>query len=200
MDIIKPAIYDMAAFTPPPNKKPEFAEGIIRIRRIPDWSEDEYKYWWLPETDGHGKILRPARISEQEKEREHQIAEFSNLITTNGRNNVLNYIGSSTGSTTQWSQYFAVGTGAITAVSASDTSLSNEVFRKIQNSYSVSGTQVDVNFQFGTTDAEFAYTNAGIFGNGATSTLGSGQLQTHALFSFTKGAFAISIDYIINLL
>ena len=194
-------IYDMMAFTPPPQKKPKFAEGIIRVRRIPDeWTEEDYRYWWLPETDGHGKILRPARISEQEKEREYQTDEFTNLITTNGRTNVLTYIGSSTGSTTQWSQYFAVGTGAITAVSASDTSLSNEVFRKSQASFSVNGTLVDVNFQFGTTDAEFAYTNAGIFGNAASGTLGSGTLMTHALFSYTKGAYAISIDYVINLL
>ena len=194
-------IYDMMAFVPPPNKKPKFAEGIIRVRRIPDeWSEEDYRYWWLPETDGHGKILRPARISEQEKEREHQIAEFTNLITTNGRNNVLTYIGSSTGSTTQWSQYFAVGTGAITAVSASDTSLSNEVFRKAFASFSVSGTQVDMNVQFGTSEGIFTYTNGGIFGNSASSTIGSGTLMTHALFAFSKGSFAISCDYLVNLL
>lgn len=193
-------IYDMLAFAPPPGK-PKFAEGIIRIRRIPDeWTEEDYQYWWLPETDGHGKILRPARISEEAKEREYQIDEFNNIITTAGRTQVLTYIGSSTGNTTQWSQYFAIGTGAITAVSASDTSLSNEVFRKAQTSYSVSGTLVDVNFQLGTTDAEFTYTNCGLFGAGASSTLGSGTMMTHALFAFTKGAFAISCDYVINLL
>jgi hypothetical protein len=193
-------IYDMAAFAPPPNKKPEFAEGIIRVRRIPDWSEEEYRYWWLPETDGHGKILRPARISEWDKEHEFQTDEFRNLITTNGRNNVLSYIGSSSGSTTQWSQYFAVGTGAITYVSASDTSLANEVFRKAFTSFSVSGTQVDMNLQFGSGEGLFTFTNSGIFGNGATSTIGSGQLQTHALFAFSHGAFSIAIDYLVNLL
>jgi hypothetical protein len=192
-------IYDMMAFSAPPGK-PKFAEGIIRVRRIPEWTPEEYAYWWLPETDGHGKILRPARISEREKEREYQIDEFENLITTNGRTNVLTYIGSSTGSTTQWSQYFAVGTGAITAVSASDTSLSNEVYRVAQSSFSVSGTQVDVNFQIGTSQAQFAYTNAGLYGNSASSTLGSGTLMTHALFSYSKGAWAISCDYLVNLL
>lgn len=190
----------MMAFSAPLGK-PKFAEGIIRVRRIPDeWTPEEYAYWWLPETDGHGKILRPARISEQVKEREHQIAEFSNLITTNGRNNVLTYIGSSTGSTTQWSQYFAVGTGAITAVSASDTSLSNETFRVALSTYSVSGTQVDMNFQIGSGQALFAFTNSGIFGGGASSTLGSGVMMTHALFAYTHGAWAISIDYLVNLL
>lgn len=200
MDITKAAIYDMAAFTPPPGKDPKFAEGIIRVRRIPDWTPEEYAYWWLPETDGHGKILRPARISEQEKEREHQIDEFTNLITTNGRTNVLTYIGSSTGSTTQWSQYFAVGTGAITAVSASDTSLSNEVFRKAFASYSVSGTAVDMNVQFGSGEGLFTFTNCGVFGNSASGTIGSGQMQTHALFSYSHGAWAISCDYLVNLL
>lgn len=193
-------IYDMVAFAPPPNK-PKFAEGIIRIRRIPnEWTEEDYKYWWCPTTDGKGKILKPARISEQEKERLYQIDEFCNLITTAGRTQVLTYIGSPSGNTTGWSQYFAVGTGAITSVSAGDTSLANEVFRKAQTSYAVNGTQVDVNIQFGTTDGEYNYTNAGLFGNSASSTLGSGTLMTHALFSFSKGAFAISCDYIVNLL
>lgn len=193
--------YDMTAFAPPLGKKPEFAEGIIRVRKIPnEWTAEDYAYWWLPQTDDKGKVLRPARISEQEKERYYQLAEFENLITIAGRTQVLTYIGSPSGNTTQWSQYFAVGTGAITSVSAGDTSLANEVFRKAQTSYSVNGTQVDVNIQFGTTDAEFTYTNAGLFGAGASGTLNSGVLMTHALFSFSKGAFALSIDYIINLL
>lgn len=178
----------------------QFAEGIIRVRRLPDgWSTDDYQKWWLPTTDGKGKILVPARMSEREKDR-LGVAEAKNQIMNAGRNNVLSYIGSPSGSTTQWSQYFAVGTGGITATSPMDTALSNEVFRKIPASFAISGTQVDINIQFGTTDAQFAYTNAGLFGGGASSTLNSGTLMSHALFVFTKGAFSISCDYLVNLL
>jgi hypothetical protein len=194
---------ERANFAPPPtiNEKVKFGEGIIRIRRIPsEWSEADYKYWYLPETDNHGKIIRPARISDSEKER-MQIAEYNNQIMNQGRAQVLAYIGSSTGSSTQWSQYFAIGTGSITATSPTDTSLSNEIWRKQPTSFSVTGTQVDVNIQMATSDVSGSvFTNCGIFGNGATATLGSGNLLTHALFSFSKGSIALSIDYLVNLL
>lgn len=178
----------------------QFAEGIIRIRRIPDsWSESEYREWWLPTTDNRGQIIRPARISEREKQA-MQIGEFHNAIMNAGRTQILTYMGSLTGSSVPWGQYFAIGTGAITATSPTDTALSNEIFRKQPTSYSVNGTEVDLNIQLAATDAEATFTNAGIFGNSATSTLGSGSLLTHALFSFTKGNFAISVDYVVNLL
>jgi hypothetical protein len=181
-------------------KKRQFAEGIIRVRRLPEgWTDDDYRKWWLPETDGKGKIIVPSRMSEKEKDRYGE-AEGRNQIMNAGRTAVLSYIGSPSGSSTQWSQYFAVGTGAITATSPIDTTLANETARKLPASFAVSGTQVDINVQFGTTDAQFAYTNAGLFGNGATSTLNSGTMMTHALFVYTKGAFAISVDYIINIL
>jgi hypothetical protein len=181
------------------NEKVKFAEGIIRIRRLPFDTDEEYRRWWLPTTDGKGKILRPARMSEREKER-YQEAEARNQIMNAGRSAVLSYIGSTSGSTTQWAQYFAVGTGAITAVSPTDTALSNEVFRKIPASFSVNGTLVDINILFGTTDAVVTMTNCGLFGAGATSTLGSGTMMSHALFAYSKGSFSIAVDYVINLL
>lgn len=181
------------------NEKLQFAEGIIRVRRLPFDTEEEYRYWWLPETNGRGKILRPARMSEREKEK-YQEAEGRNQIMNAGRTAVLSYIGSSTGSTTQWAQYLAIGNGAITAVSPTDTNLANEMFRKAPASFSVVGTQVDVNVQLAAADANTAITNIGLFGNGASSTIGSGTLYTHALFSYSKGSYAVAIDYIINLL
>jgi hypothetical protein len=178
-----------------------FAEGILRVRRLPPELEDpdQYRYWWLPETDWRGHVLRPARLSEREKQG-YQVAEFHNLITNNGRSQVLTFIGSASGTTPPFTQQFAVGNGAISGVNATDTSLANEVFRKAPASYAVQGTEVDINIVFGTTDAEYTYTNAGIWGVSASGTLGSGVLMTHALFSYTKGAYAISIDYIINVL
>ncbi len=184
------------------SEQQQFAEGTLRFYRIPDeWDEDDFRYWWCPETDRRGNILRPARISKADKEScfvlEHIV---HNQIMNAGRSQILSYIGSSSGSSTAWAQYFAIGTGALTATTPSDTTLANEVFRKAPATYSTSGTEVDINIQLGSTDAEYTYTNAGIFGNGATATLGTGTLETHALFSYTKGAYAIAIDYLINLL
>jgi hypothetical protein len=178
-----------------------FAEGTIRIRLLPrELAEDEqlYRYWWLPELDANHQVLRPARITDATKDR-MDLAVFHNMIMTAGRTQVLTFIGSSSGTTQAFTQQFAVGTGAISGVSPNDTSLANEIFRKVPTSYSVQGTEVDINIAFGTTDAEATLTNCGIFGVNATGTLGSGSLMTHALFSFTKGAFAIAVDYIINL-
>jgi hypothetical protein len=181
-------------------KRKQFAEGIIRVRRLPEgWTSEDYAKWWLPTTDGEGKILIPARMSEKEKERYQEAVGFNQIMNA-GRTAVLSYIGSPSGSSTQWSQEFAVGTGLITGISPTDTSLSNEIARKIPASFSVTGTLVDINIQFGITDAVANYTNAGLFGNGASSTLGSGTMMTKALFSYSKGSFAIAVDYLINLL
>ena len=148
---------------------------------------------------GKEKSYVLSRLNDRAKER-YLEAEGSNQITNTGRTQVLTYIGSSSGYTTQWAQYLAIGTGSISATSPTDTSLANEVFRKAQTSFAVTGTVVDINFQLGTTDAEVTMTNVGMYGAGATATLGSGSLLTHALFSYTKGAYAITIDYLVNLL
>jgi hypothetical protein len=197
-NVVYETFQEQAAFARPD----AFAEGIIRVRLLPQELADDanaYRRWWLPEIDANHRVLRPSRISDAEKAR-MDLAVYHNMIMIAGRNQVLTFIGSSSGTTQAFTQYFAVGTGAISGVSPGDSSLANEIFRKAPASYSVQGTEVDINIQFGTTDAEATLTNCGIFGVNATGTLGSGTLMTHALFSFTKGAFAIAVDYVINLL
>ncbi len=173
--------------------------GIIRLRRLPEeWTPQQYRYWWCAETDGRGRVLRQARISEREKER-YTEGEFYNLLTVAGRAQILSYIGASTGSTIGFAKYLAIGTGALQSPSPVDTSLAGEVFRKALASFTVQGTQVDCSFLLASADANVTMTNAGLFGNAATSTLGSGTLYTKALFSYSKGAYSISADYLINL-
>lgn len=207
--------FDSLAFTPPPmsagarrdhlplsrKEHRPFAEGIIRVRRLPEeWSPEEYRYWWLPETDERGLVVRPARIPEREKDARYTEAVFENLVTYNGKTQVLTYIGASGGNTTGFSKYIALGTGGITAPNPSDTVLVNETFRKVQASYSVQGTQVDVSFSLLSGDANASLTECGLYGGSATGTRNSGTLMTHALFSYTKGSWPVSIDYIIVLL
>lgn len=178
----------------------QFAEGIIRVRRLPpEWTEDDYRYWWLPERDDEGHLLRLPRMEEREKDT-YTEAVFENLIMTAGRSQVLTYIGGTAGSTVAFGKYLGIGTGAILAPGPADTSLATETFRKLQAAFTVAGTQVDINFNLTSGDANVTMTNAGLFGGTATISLNSGTLETHALFAYVKGAWTIAIDYLINLL
>src|SRR5258708_6550684 len=120
---------DTLRFAPPHKRADKFAEGIIKVYRLPEESDEEqFRHWWCPQTDGNGQLLVPARISPQEKAR-YQEAEFANLITSAGRTQVLTYIGASSGNSTGFSKYLALGTGAIQAPSPADTTLATETFR-----------------------------------------------------------------------
>src|SRR5689334_17602595 len=98
--------------------------GHIRFRRIPDdWDAATYRYWWLPEWNADGtKIIREARMSPREKDR-YTVHEAHNLLTTNGRTNILTYMASTAANTPAFAQYFAVGTFPLVTVSPGDTSL-----------------------------------------------------------------------------
>ena len=82
-------------------------------------------------------------------------------------------------------QYFAVGTGVGTPA-ASDTQLVSEFFRKAPTSTSISGGGALISTFFGTSDGNATYTEAGLFGDGATGTVNSGQLFNHAPYVYAK--------------
>lgn len=164
-------------------------EGILRFRTIPpEWTPEQYTRYWCP-------------MSERQRDR-YTVHETHNLLTNAGRTLLLTYIGSASGSTTAFAQYFSVGTGSYLNVAPSDTSVSGENFRVAPSSTTISGTQIDIQSQIGSSQAVGTLTNAGLFGNGATSTLGTGTLYTHALINnFVKAnGAAYSVDYLINLL
>ena len=175
-------------------EKVKFARGIIRVHEIPvDWSEAEYRYWWLPEKDNVGRVIRTARMSDREKQR-YTVTEAENTLTSAGRTAVLNFLGNTS---VDFFQYFSVGTGLISAVSAADTDIVDELFRKAPASATPSGSQIDIATLFATSEGNGTYTNAGLFGNGATSSLGSGTLHAHSLFSYSKtSSVQISADYV----
>ena len=166
-------------------------EGILRIRELPEeWSHEEYLRYWCGE--------HPV-ISEREKER-YTVVEAHNQLMVAGRAAILGYIGASSGSTTPFGSYLAIGTGTLQATSPTDTALVNEVFRKALSAYTVQGSQVDINFQLTAGNAQVVMSEAGLFGGTASGTSGSGTLDTHVLFSYTKGNYSISIDYLISLI
>jgi len=157
-------------------------EGILRIREIPaDWDEATFQHWW-------------ARMTEREKDRWTRW-EGSNLLMNAGRNQLLTFLGQATAPAT-FSQQFSVGTGTIYAVQPSDTAVSGELARIAPASFSIVGNTVTVTSTFSTSQANGTWTNCGLYGISATSTLGTGTLMTHLLCSFTKtSASAITCDY-----
>jgi len=188
-------------------RRRRFAEGIIRVRRLPPEFEADnwalYKDLWLPVTDGQGRVLSPAKLSDRDKERFTEEV-FANVVCVGGRTQILTFIGAQTGGTPAFTQYFAVGTGSPVSPSASDTlsdwsNYANEIFRKAPASYAVTGSQVDISIPFGSADAQATWTNCGIFGVSATSSGNTGVLMTHALAPYTKGNFAINADYVVTL-
>jgi hypothetical protein len=158
--------------------------GCLRIYEIPDDLLD-------------GKQWR--RLTLKEKAREGKlVVEAHNLIMSAGRTQLLSFIGAS-GATNAFAQYYAVGTGAVYTINTGDTALASELFRAVPASFSVVGNTVTISTPFGAGQAVGTYTNAGLFGNNATSTPGSGVLMTHLLYSYPKGAISIFNDYTITL-
>lgn len=123
--------------------------------------------------------------------------ESHNTVCNAGRTVILNWLGLVAGQT--GINYFAVGNGAGT-VSSTDTTLFSEQFRKGVTSSAVTGNQVDVSTFFNSSEGNLTYTEAGIFGNGATATVNSGALFGHAPYAYTKNSsIALTNDYFITL-
>lgn len=165
-------------------------EGHLRIFQLPDgWDEATYRYWWCgQEQDERGQFLSDARMSRREKER-YGIHESHNLMTAQGLYILLSYLVQPYGTASNFAQYFGVGTGAISQVATADTTIATEIARvQPAGAFFITGNTQSITCFFGTGVGTGTWTNGGLFGNGATSTLGTGQLLTHSLLSYPKGA------------
>lgn len=171
--------------------------GILRTRELPDptWDEATFNYWWCDEKNSSGIVVRRARMSPKEKDR-YTVAEGENLITTNGINNILTFLGLGSGTATLFSKWFAVGTGAIASVSKADTTIATELYRLQATGTAITGNQQDVSILFTSTNGNGTWSNAGWWGGAATSTANSGTLETHVLYSYTKTTGSITNDYL----
>lgn len=120
-----------------------------------------------------------------------------NVACSAGRNIILQFInnvGSLTGV-----QYFAVGTGVGTPASG-DTQLFSEFFRKAITGTSISGGQTNISTFFSTSEGNTTYTEAGLFGDGATGTANSGTLFAHASYAYTKtNSINLTNNYFVTL-
>ena len=170
----------------------------IFVYAYPGWTEEEIIYWTLPEVNEKSEIIRDARMSRRQIER-YLAAESHNILTTAGRNLALQFFGNNTG-TSPFAQYLAIGTFPINSVSPGDTTVNTEIYRQVPNTTAITGTQNDIATVIGTNTAAGSWTNCGFFGVNANAALGSGQLNSHALLSYTKvNGTPVTIDYIPSL-
>jgi hypothetical protein len=186
------------AIAPPALRDSMHINGLIRARALPFETREEWSYWWLGEFDERGRMIRAPRMSEREKDR-YTVAEAPNILVSSGITQVLNYVGASSGNSTAFAQYFAVGNIAINQLNSNDTSVAGEYFRAAPSLSTISGSQIDISAFVGSTQGVGSITNAGLFGNGATSTIGSGTLMTHSFFSHNKAnGVAETFDYLLS--
>lgn len=161
--------------------------GLVKVRELPrDCAFADFMAWW-------------PRLTERERER-WTAYEHRNVLTSSGRTQLLTYASSGLATTLGFAQEFSVGTSPIISVSAGDTSVQGELYRSAPTTTTITGNQVDISTYFGPSQANGNYTNAGLYGVNATSTLGTGTLMTHTLYTYTKSnGVPITNDYIITL-
>jgi hypothetical protein len=182
--------------------------GIITLHKIPsEWSDEDFTYWWCPVTAPNGDILVPARISDETKRSwlvplDDGKLEAENLITNAGISQLLTNLGVQTQASMQpLTQILSVGNGVVSGVTRADTAVQGDAFgtnaRKAPASHANTGFSVTVTTSYASGDAAGTWTNIGFYGGGsATTTAATGTLETHALFSFTKGAVAYAVNYV----
>jgi hypothetical protein len=188
-------------------------KGHIKIIELDhDMSDEELRYWLEPETelgpDGLYRIKRPARMSEEEKER-RTVLRAENLITNSGMSQLLNNMAvTGQGNMQCFAQIFAVGNGAISGVTRGDTSIAGDGFatnsRKVPASFSSVGFLTIITSNFASGDAVGTWTNCGLVGfkpsgsQNATTTANTGQVNTHLLFNFVKGSSTYAVAYTLS--
>lgn len=188
-------------------------KGHLAIIELPhDMSDEELADWLNPVTelgeDGLYHVIKPAKISEEERARRTAL-EAENLLTNAGIAQFLNNLmAPGQGLLQPFSQIFAVGNGAIAGVTRSDTAVAGDGFttgtRKVPTGTGLVGLTTTLSMSYASGDAQGSWTNAGLFGfnvntlQQASTTANTGQLNTHVLFNYVKGAVAIAVSYVIS--
>jgi hypothetical protein len=183
-------------------------QAYISLYAIPEeFAQDDalFEYWWMPETaigeDGLSYIVRPARISEEAKAGRLVVPPVHNLITNAGITRMLlNQSVTAQGSMQPIAQILSVGNGTLSGVTRSDTAVIGDAFttgaRKAPASNNQVGFLTTIITNFASGDAVGTWSNMGWYGGGsATTSAGTGVLYSHALFGFSKGSTAYSVNY-----
>lgn len=90
--------------------------------------------------------------------------------------------------------YHAIGTGTTTPV-LTDTTLTTEAARKPWVAKTRTGTVITLSVFYLASESTYNIREAGVFGNAATSTPGSGTLFSHYLQSYDNGAGLVDLTF-----
>jgi hypothetical protein len=161
-------------------------EGILHPYIIPpEWSDEEYVRRWTA-------------MSQRERECWY-LDEFRNTIVIDGLSAINAFLGSQGNSANVpgFAQYFEVGTGSLGGVDVSDDHVIGPVFRKIPLLVQIVGNVTIVSTKFNAGEANYAYTNSGLYGGAsASATLSSGTLMTHVPYNYEKSSsIVLGNDY-----
>lgn len=127
---------------------------------------------------------------------QYQMSEHDNLITNGGLNDISNYLGNYS-TLNGFALWLALGNGILNGVSASDTSLGNELVRVQPTSSTVTGNQTDISTSYSPTSTT-TFTEGGLYGGNANSTANSGTLHSHLLLSASLlGTHLYQFDYLL---
>jgi hypothetical protein len=189
-------------------EEPFGIHGIITLHKIPpEWSPEDFAYWWNPVTAPNGQVLQPARISDDAKRLWLAHEPIENILTNTAISLLLTNMSVANQSQMfPFTQILSAGNGAIVGVMRKDAAVAGDGFatgaRKAPSSFAVTGFSTTVTTQYGTSDAVGTFTNIGFYGysvagsQNASVTSGTGALMTHALFSFVKAAgSAYAVNY-----
>jgi hypothetical protein len=109
----------------------------------------------------------------------------NNMVVTAGKNAIADALRGTTSNNKGIITYCALGTG-ITAPALGNTALQTELFRKIISVRSVSGNAATFQTFFTTAEGNGTLKEAGLFGDDASSTPGSGTLFCRAAINRVK--------------
>lgn len=114
-----------------------------------------------------------------------EVLEYKNIVVTTGKQAIADVLRGNTANNRGQITYCALGTST-TAVDVADTALGAELYRKQISVRSVSGAVATFKTFFDTSEANGVLKEAGLFGDAADGTPGSGTLFCHTLINRTK--------------
>lgn len=191
-------------------------EGIIRLRRVPnDVTPADFADWWprVSEREKAARYAEPFYAPTYDRHGDYtgeweETDETRNLLTNQGIQSVLQlFCYSNQTQLEPYQQIMSLGNGALTGVQRTDTAVAGDNFasgsRKVPTSYGIIGFQGTHSTLYGTGDANGTLTNGGWYGynfqsnTDATTSGGTGWLNTHFMFSYVKtSSISFVLDYI----
>jgi len=122
-----------------------------------------------------------------------KVERMHNLVVTSGRNLVRNFLNCDTGLT--GIEYFSISTST-SVEAASDTGIGNEVIRDSFTQKTVADASLNLKYYLDSATANgYTISKAALFGNGATTSSGSGTLYAEALFTAITKTASIAVTF-----